>query len=298
LGGVGKTRLALEYAWRQAGDYTALFFASARSAVDLRTHLASFCDPLVLDLPEQGCSEETARLSAVFRWLSGHPGWLLILDNADTEAAAAEVEEMLPQLQGGHIIVTSRLANWSPAVETSKPLDVLDEKEAADFLLERTKSRRRETSEDPQDAATVARVLGGLALALEQAGAYIAKNDLSFAEYRRRWEARQADLLAWHDKRLMNYPSSIAVTWQTTMDQLGTAERTLLKVLAWLAPESVPVSTLQGLSVDGTDARDALTELVSCCLVRWTADKDAFTVHRLVQEITRRGLRRRKRQSR
>jgi hypothetical protein len=53
LGGVGKTRLAIEYAWRYAGDYTALLFASARSAVDLRMNLAGFCDPLVLDLPER-----------------------------------------------------------------------------------------------------------------------------------------------------------------------------------------------------------------------------------------------------
>jgi hypothetical protein len=47
LGGVGKTRLAIEYAWRHAGNYSALLFASARSAVDLRTNLAGFCDPLV-----------------------------------------------------------------------------------------------------------------------------------------------------------------------------------------------------------------------------------------------------------
>ncbi len=40
---------------------------SARSAVDLRTSLAGFCDPLVLDLPEQGLPEEAVRLAAVFR---------------------------------------------------------------------------------------------------------------------------------------------------------------------------------------------------------------------------------------
>src|SRR5271166_6522251 len=61
LGGVGKTRLAIEYAWRHAGNYTALLFAGASSAVDLRTNLAGFCDPLVLDLPEQGRPEEAAR---------------------------------------------------------------------------------------------------------------------------------------------------------------------------------------------------------------------------------------------
>jgi hypothetical protein len=104
LGGVGKTRLAIEYAWRHAGGYTALLFLSASSAVDLRIHLAGFCDPLVLDLPEQGRQEEEVRLAAVFRWLSDNPGWLLIFDNVDSQEAAADVERTLPRLYGGQVL--------------------------------------------------------------------------------------------------------------------------------------------------------------------------------------------------
>jgi hypothetical protein len=37
LGGVGKTRLAIEYAWRQASDYEYALFVSARSPADLRS---------------------------------------------------------------------------------------------------------------------------------------------------------------------------------------------------------------------------------------------------------------------
>jgi tetratricopeptide (TPR) repeat protein len=85
----------------------------------------------------------------------------------------------------------------------------------------------------------------------------------------------------------MNYPSSVAVTWKTTMDQLHTPERDLLNVLAWFAPEPIPLSVLEGWSVQRAKARDALVELVSWSLARWTVDKDAFTIHLLVQEITR-----------
>jgi tetratricopeptide (TPR) repeat protein len=88
----------------------------------------------------------------------------------------------------------------------------------------------------------------------------------------------------------MQYPSSVAVTWQTTVEQLGAAERALLNALACLAPEPVPVLVLENWSVEGAEATDALAELASWSLARWTADKDAFTVHRLVQEITRRSL--------
>jgi hypothetical protein len=45
LGGVGKTRLAIEYAWRQASDYeNALLFVSARSPTDFRINLAALCN--------------------------------------------------------------------------------------------------------------------------------------------------------------------------------------------------------------------------------------------------------------
>jgi hypothetical protein len=94
LGGVGKTRLAVVYAWHQASDYKdALLFVSARSPVDLRVNLAELCSPAVLNLPEWNQLEEIVRLTAVFCWLSEHSGWLLILDNADTPEAATEVEK-------------------------------------------------------------------------------------------------------------------------------------------------------------------------------------------------------------
>ena len=80
-----------------------------------------------------------------------------------------------------------------------------------------------------------------LALALEQAGAYIDKQRLSFAEYLQRWEAKRPEVLRWHDLRLMQYPASVAVTWETTFAQLAEPERRLLEVLAWLAPEPIPL---------------------------------------------------------
>ena len=90
LGGVGKTRLAVEYAWQHQDDYTALLFVPADSPEALRRNLAGLCGPLVLDLPEQHVAEEEARLAAALHWLQRNPGWFLILDNLDTPKAAAE----------------------------------------------------------------------------------------------------------------------------------------------------------------------------------------------------------------
>ncbi len=88
----------------------------------------------------------------------------------------------------------------------------------------------------------------------------------------------------------MLYPKSVATTWQTTIEELSRSERKLLNILAWLAPEPIPISLLEGNIVDGADARDTLAGLASWSLARWMADGEGFTVHRLVKEITRQRL--------
>ena len=125
------------------------------------------------------------QVAHVLSWLEAQPGWLLILDNVDTEDAAREAERLLAELRAGHVVITSRIGDWSGGVEALE-LDVLEEKDAMSFLLERT-SRRRRAADDPAAAAAVARELGCLALGLEQAGAYIDRLRLSFADYLARW---------------------------------------------------------------------------------------------------------------
>ena len=98
LGGVGKTRLAVEYAWQHEADYSALLFVVADSPENLRRNLAALVGPSVLDLPEQEATEEAVRVAAALRWLHEHPGWFLILDNIDTEEAATAAEGLLARI--------------------------------------------------------------------------------------------------------------------------------------------------------------------------------------------------------
>ena len=48
MGGIGKTRAAVEYAWAYREDYTALLFAQANSPEELRRNLAGLAGPLLL----------------------------------------------------------------------------------------------------------------------------------------------------------------------------------------------------------------------------------------------------------
>ena len=174
LGGVGKTRAAVEYAWAHEKDYTALLFVIAETPEALRRNLAALTGPLVLNLPEHGADKEDIRIKAALDWLKAHPGWFLILDNLDTPEALAEADRLMGRLSGGHVLVTSRLANFAGNFEPLA-LDVLSAEDAAAFLLERTEGRRQTTDDDAAEARSLAIELGQLALALEQAGAYIAR---------------------------------------------------------------------------------------------------------------------------
>jgi tetratricopeptide (TPR) repeat protein len=291
LGGVGKTRLAVEYAWQHADEHSALLFVPGDTPESLHRNLAALAGPAVLDLPERQQPEEEVRLAAVLRWLRDHPGWLLILDNLDTKEAATAAEDLLARLQGGHVLLTSRLSDWSIRVE-ALPLDLLAEGDAVAFLLARTDARRRKQPDDATEAHTVAIELGCLALALEQAGAYIAHHRLTLAGYLKAWKAQHDKVLTWYDERLMQYPRSVAVTWQTSVNQLTDPAHRLLQRLAWLAPDPIPESLLETPipGAEPSDPQEALAELDTYSLATRPPDAPTFTVHRLVQDVTRRSL--------
>lgn len=151
LGGVGKSRLAIEYALLHAKDYTALLFVSADSVESLHRNLAALCK--TLELEEQREIDESRQRDAALKWLRQNSGWLLILDNVDTEEVAIAVENLVPQLFGGHLLVTSRLTNWSSSV-TVLPVDTLSIDAAIEFLLERTDDKRCKSPDDTAHAKT------------------------------------------------------------------------------------------------------------------------------------------------
>jgi tetratricopeptide (TPR) repeat protein len=286
LGGIGKTRVAVEYAWTHANAYNALLFAIADTPEALRRNLAALSSTLV---PTLDTTDDEVRVNAALDWLNTNPGWFLILDNVDTEAALAGAERLLSQLRGGHVVITSRLSNFAAYIEPLE-LDVLTVNDAADFLVDRTRERRRVTAHDDVKAREVAEELGRVALVLEHAGAYIAKHRLTFDEYLERWRSQRGDVLNWFDATVTSYQRAVAVTWQTSVAQLSEPGRRLLERLAWLAPEKIPEAILD-VAIPGIEnVRDALVDLSAYSLAIRDAERPSFIVHRLVQDITRGSL--------
>jgi tetratricopeptide (TPR) repeat protein len=304
MGGIGKTRLAIEYALRHEQDFSALLFVSANTPQEIDSNLALLSGPDALGLAECKSGNQPEQYAAVLQWLQENAGWLLIFDNVDTKKAVAVVQALTPRLRKGQVLVTSRIPEWGGAIR-ALGLDLLSEHASTAYLLEKTADHRQPDPADEAEARGLARDLGLLALALEQAAAYINARSIALPEYRRRWLESSEKLIEFHDDLAIQYPRAVAVTYNTSFEQLSTNGRRLLNILAWLAPEPVPRSLLvvkggpfaasnEARRPEGEwpgmieEAEEALADLVRFSLVSWNADKTTFAVHRLVQTVTRR----------
>ncbi len=243
LGGIGKTRLAIEYAWSREAVYSALLFVSASDGAALNAGLAGLTAFEFLDLPEKEARDDATKITAVLRWLESNPTWLMILDNVDDSAAVAEVAKLMPRLKGGHVVVTARASNF-PAGVRKLGVSTLDEDAAKQFLLDRTEADRSKSKDDVALARTLAQELGGLALGLEQAGAHIATDRIGLARYLKLWSESREKALAWADATVTGSDRTLATTWATSVARLSPESRRLLDRLAFLAPDPVPDSLL------------------------------------------------------
>jgi hypothetical protein len=140
LGGIGKTRAAVEYAWTQRARYTALFLLQAGSDTALQTGLAGLLTPMLLSA--NAPPQEAERAEIALGWLNANPGWLLILDNLDTQEALDAASRLTGRLDGGHVLLTGRLERSSRGVPRIA-LGFLSLDAATAFLLEATDTWRR-----------------------------------------------------------------------------------------------------------------------------------------------------------
>ena len=160
LGGVGKTQLAIEYAYRHAADYAIVWWVRSEQAATLAADYAALAAKL--DLPEKDAAEQPVIVAAVRDSLQHRRDWLLVFDNAN---APEEIRDYLPAM-GGHVLITSRNAAWGGVAQTVS-VKKWPPEAAVEFLLKRT------AQNDTAAATELAEELDYLPLALEQAAAYI-----------------------------------------------------------------------------------------------------------------------------
>ncbi|WP_066361720.1 FxSxx-COOH system tetratricopeptide repeat protein [Herbidospora mongoliensis] len=292
-GGVGKTQLAIEYAWRFRRHYDLVCWIPAEKRELVPASLAALAPHLGLP-PSTGVGiEETAR--SVKRTLEkGEPfrRWLVIFDNADEPAALADYIPAGP----GHALITTRNAAWARRVQ-SLAVDVFSRDESIAFLLGRV---RREMP--AEKVSVLAEKLGDLPLALEQAGALMYETAMDLDEYSQLLDAQTTDLM--HLGKADDYPQSMAAAWQLSVHQLRRRLPEAIEVLrccAFFGPEPIPrdvfrrgteadTPRIAAILADPLMLTKSLRVLGRYALAKIDSTTRTIQVHRLIQALLREDL--------
>ena len=223
LGGVGKTQIALEYAYRYYQDYETVLWTRADTQEALISGFVVFA--ALLQLPVQEERDQLKIVQAVKNWLRSNTRWLLLLDNADDLTL---VRDFLPPAGKGHTLLTTRAASMGRLAQPLE-VDALDVEPGALLLLRRAERlasdaplEQAETSERAI-AISITRELGGLPLALDQAGAYIEETQCSLADYLQMYRTQRADLLNARGGLVLDHPEPVATTWSLSFAQVAGA---------------------------------------------------------------------------
>jgi Tetratricopeptide repeat len=272
LGGVGKSSLARAYAQQHLDSYDLIWWIRAEDPASIDAEFRSMLDVL---LPPGEAALVTDARTKAFDLLAQHPGpWLLILDDVPDAPSSSG---LLPPIGNGHVLITSRTAYW-PVLRTVQPLHT----EAAVELL------TTQSGDHDRDAAkSLADELGGLPLALTQAAGFVRTNATNLATYLKLYRDRAEDLHK--EAPPADYPHTVATTWELAINRLSDTSREMLNVLAFYAPDAIPVHRLL-VGIDELDRYRAIGELYSYSLITHSGT-ELISVHRLIQSVTRNQLR-------
>jgi len=289
LGGIGKTRLAIEYAHRRARaqpDYEHALWVPSADGATLGASFAALADTLAL--PEQCAPEQSVRVDAVKRWLSTHDRWLLIFDDAPEPDV---LRPYLPEPADGVALITSRNPSWRSLAHVIEVHGL--ELEAAVRLL-----TARSGQMDMTAARELALALAQLPLALVQAAAYMEETGRDAASYLALFQRHHRDLLA-RASPPPDYPYSLAATWEISFEAISArlpAAADLLSLCAFFSPQPLPsVFIRAGVRIVPERLRPVLEDDLAfdeavALLRRYSLvsiERDLLAVHPLVQLVAR-----------
>ncbi|KAM5358060.1 hypothetical protein ACJZ2D_015635 [Fusarium nematophilum] len=314
LGGVGKSQIAIEYAYRvrKSAPQTWVFWVHAANAARFEQAYRDIASKAEIPGREDPKADI---LQLVYNWLCDERNgrWLMVLDNADDDEVffatdesdiishTRPLESFLAQTPNGRILITSR--NRIAAMNLVGPhssivqVEPMDEEDALALL--NTRVPFSESSK--ADAKTLVQVLERIPLAITHAAAYIKTRApmttmSGYLGLFRESEANQVRLLGKEGLKDLRRDNSIRhaviATWQISFTQIQKTEQSAVDLLALMSMfdrQGIPISLLRN-GTSQLDFDNALAPLLSFSLVRAEIGKQSFEMHRLVQLSMRKWL--------
>jgi tetratricopeptide (TPR) repeat protein len=284
LGGVGKTQLALEFAYRFASDYDVAWWILAEQPTSTAAALATLAHRLGIE----ESANQGEMVAQLFDRLRQRDRWLLVYDNAERPDRLAD---LLPPGGGGQVLVTSRWSAWGRQA-TPLWVNVLARDESIAFLARRT------GSDDHEALGALAELLGDLPLALEEAAAYLEETQVGLDEYLELVRERARELFGLDQPPAdeLSDQRRVATVWSLSLERVhqeAPAAEALLSLCAFLAPDiprELPREQPQVLPKELTEAvSDPLVYNRMLAVVgRYslvTVTPTTIGIHRLVQAV-------------
>ncbi|HTR95196.1 MAG TPA: FxSxx-COOH system tetratricopeptide repeat protein [Trebonia sp.] len=288
LGGVGKTAIAIEYVYRFSSHYDLVWWIAADQLPSVRGSLAELAQRLGLEAsPTAGVDGLIAAVRDALRRGEPYRRWLIVFDNADQPE---DIKDLIPT-GPGDVLITSRNHRWESVIRTV-PMDVFRPQESRDFLLKRVRKGLTEA-----DAERLARELGHLPLALDQAGAMLAETGMPADEYLRLLKEHAAEIM--NEGPPSGYGHTMTAAWKLSVDAVKRSRPQALEVLrccAFFGPEPIPRDVFRrGAQETGSPVAEVLSNPIATAsvmreLARYaliTLDGNAVKVHRLIQALVR-----------
>jgi Mrp family chromosome partitioning ATPase len=240
IGGQGKTQVALEFCHRAAEKGATTLWMDAASP---ETVIRSF-ERIANEIRGQKeFNDSSSRISYVKEQLSSwDEPFVLVFDNYDDPGSfqGQELSSFFPTPSGPskHIILVTSRVREAERLGTPIRVDGLSEAEAVELLSKRAMVSGSATpcSEEIQSAQIIVRNLGCLALAIDQAAAFIRSRNLSFATFIKHYDERKARVLAETPKVAWEYQRSdgigskaqalsVRTTWELSLSQISGEDR-------------------------------------------------------------------------
>ncbi|THC88361.1 hypothetical protein EYZ11_012192 [Aspergillus tanneri] len=305
LGGVGKTQIALELAYRMRNQdpECSIFWIQCTSYESVEQAYMSIASKLgMTDInPEEIKEKVKAYLSQ-----ESAGKWLLLFDNADdvemwgkNNTNELVLTDFLPQSEQGHILFTTRSRKVAVKLVSSHVIIISEpDTETAVKILQNSLVEKILLN-DYNTAITLLEQLAFLPLAITQAAAYINENSIGLSDYIILLQDQEPDVIEllsedFGDKRrYKDTQNPVALTWFISFQQIQRANELAADYLSFMAcinPRDIPQSLLpQPNSIK--KRIDAIGLLKAFSFVSEEGGDRFLNLHRLVHLATRNWMR-------
>jgi tetratricopeptide (TPR) repeat protein len=305
LGGIGKTQIALELAYRAREKVPggSVFWIPCTSHENIQQAYLSIASSLGMTNIKPAEVEEQVK-AFLSREHSGT--WLLIFDNADDmelltkgSATAPPLKDVLPQSEDGHILFTTRNRKLAVKVAAPNVLSIPEiDQDTAKEIFEKLLIQKGLLQDDYATTALLEQV-GFLPLAISQAAAYINENGISLSDYLSLLGEQERSMIEMlseefeDEGRYAEIQNPVATTWWISfvqIQQLDELAAGYLSFMACIDPRDIPQSILPP-AVSAKKQTEAIGLLKAYSFLTTQARDGLFSLHRLVHLATRNWLR-------